>query len=66
MNEACQGGAHRVAISWRGQRGGGVLACEEVGVDRTGGEVNGPSEVRRRWWSSEDHGCLETDARGGL
>jgi hypothetical protein len=23
--------------------GGGVLACEEVGVDRAGGKVNGPS-----------------------
>jgi hypothetical protein len=23
--------------------GGGVLACEEVGVDRAGGKVSGPS-----------------------
>jgi hypothetical protein len=66
MNEACKGGTHRVAIRWRVQGGGGVLASEEVGVDRAGGEVNGASEVRRRWWSSDYQGCLETYARGGF
>ena len=48
------------------RRGGGVLACQEVGVDQAGREVNGPSEVGGSRRGGEDQGSLKPCARRGF